>query len=174
MKYLLKITEHPVISTLLTSLILWLVGTFWIPEKLNYIYSLTKSLLFFKVAVPLIVLILLGIVLTGAVILVTFFYISRLRDPEWLEYTSDVFMNIRWNWRYYSDGQLNTDSLRAYCPKDETPLVAERVSHNYKNRLVCETCGFASDEFGEGRDELLSKISRQIEREVRTKYQGKK
>ena len=174
MKSLSKFTAHPVISVLTVLFIAWIVGNIFAPKALSGFYLTVWGYLFLDISVPLVVMILLAILLLALIFIVASIYASYQKKPAWFEYTSDIFLNVRWSWQYFSDGQLNSGTLSAYCTKDETPLIAERVPYNYKNRLVCETCGLASDEFGEGGSELLAKIKRMIVREIRTKYPDNK
>lgn len=173
MKYFLKVTDHPLISALVTALVLWCVGKIFMPETLDRIFLVGKSVLFYEINITVLSV---GILLTFLFLVIKLvFFILRKSKPAWFEYVTDIFYGVRWCWGYTDGGSIKAYSLRAYCLKDETPLIFRRTpnSFDYTNQFLCETCGFVSDEFKEDGDDLRAKIERMIVREIRIKYEKK-
>lgn len=98
----------------------------WIVGVLNLQFRLWWALVFIVVAV--------GIV----------FLIARFKDsdcpsePPFVEYTEDQFEGWKWTWYWEKDysGKWGIESLRAHCPKCDTPMSHDTFEHNFR----CPRC----------------------------------
>ena len=120
------------------------------------------------VPVPLIVLVAMA---GGLLVVVVGSLLRRLEPPPaaWLDYRADTFLGIDWRWDYFSDGQLKSRSLSAFCPRCETRLRAEVQGYmQMTTSFICDECHFRQDVPGSG-DEVIDRICRLLEREANQK-----
>jgi hypothetical protein len=161
------------VAILITLIATFLFETYF-PDSF---YSLTGKITnFFSISIDIslwLLVILIG-TLSGLTLILSYLYLINNNKPKWITYTKDNFDEVTWEWSYHKSAphDINENSIAAYCPNDQTPLVLERTpySHNYTNRFHCETCSFISTEFTEEGSLLKAMISRRIIGQIRIKY----
>lgn len=87
-------------------------------------------------------------------------------QPRVSDYQTDQFFGAIWRWNYYGSSPRN---LAAFCPTCDTQLVylIDRFGRD-RLWLTCEHCGTKSAEMEGTVDFFEGKVSRQIERVIRT------
>lgn len=89
------------------------------------------------------------------------------KTPNWRNYTSDMFFNLRWRWRYAAG---HIESLATYCPHCDYQIFPQEVgAYNFARRLgySCDSCRRNLTELDETIHSLESKVERFIQQKIR-------
>lgn len=93
---------------------------------------------------------------------------STLSVVDWRSYSTDIFFNLRWRWKYLSGGQIS--SMHVFCPQCDFQLFPEDVSA-YRAvdhiRFRCDSCHRVVGEFQESLLSLESKAGRFVQQKLR-------
>ena len=146
-------------------------GGWW--PNIGLFLSSAGSLAVSSTSVPnwlLAVLVLCAIVVLVVVAIglcATFF--SQNVRPSYLTYAEDVVLGIRWRWRYGSDGAIY--QLVSFCPNCDYQIhprdvAAYRAVDHIGYR--CEDCGALVGDFQMSLDEIESRVTRHIQKNLRT------
>lgn len=89
-------------------------------------------------------------------------------SQPWRKYTTDKFLGLRWEWKYFSDGEI--DDLRAFCPKCDFQLGIEDTNeYSYLCEIRCDNCGQDLSKFNNTYLDLEKKVIRLIEQKIRNR-----
>ncbi|WP_310447197.1 hypothetical protein [Thiobacillus sp.] len=95
--------------------------------------------------------------------------VIKPKGPNVATYNHDTFLDLKWRWSYISGLPANA---WAFCPHCDTMLVYSEVGSRFdpdrKTVLTCETCNRDLLHHEGGKDYLVQKIHRQIDRKIRT------
>ncbi len=89
-------------------------------------------------------------------------------DPNWQDYTCDVFYEIVWRWSYPS--QVGRLQLVPFCLKCDTqihPQIGDIGPLGEKTSYTCDHCGNRVLLDG-SQEEVVDRVSRQIQRKLRS------
>jgi hypothetical protein len=129
------------------------------------------------VSVPAWLLILLSLYVGTSLIRAYLRHRSRTRqktqrpaDPDWRDYTCDVFDEIVWRWGYASRGELL--QLVPFCFKCDTQIHPE-IGHidalGEKTRYPCDNDNCRNQVLLDGsHEQVVDRVSRQIQRKLRS------
>lgn len=128
----------------------------------RHLVSLANS----KVTIPIW---LLGVLVIGSLLFVAVVVLvlldSRRARLTWKDYRTDTFHDMVWRWGYGSTPS-EVEGLCCFCPHDDTQLV---YSEEYdRTSFVCETCHKRFGPVPGDRFHVLSMVTRQIHRKLRT------
>lgn len=87
-------------------------------------------------------------------------------DPDFMLYTSDILLGLKWRWHYQSGKQ---SAPIPFCPQCDYQPVLQEVYDHPQNRteVRCDNCGF-SKQFDFPPYEVQDKASRHVQRKLRT------
>ena len=93
-------------------------------------------------------------------------YESLVRiTPEWYDYTSDTFFELKWRWSY-DGGAIN---LNAYCPRCEYQVFPDDTSAFTGGiKFYCDSCKRNAATIEESWDSIRSKVTRFIQQKIQT------
>ena len=103
---------------------------------------------------------------------------AQISLPPWHSYTTDMFYEVRWRWRYDIAGQV-TD-LNCFCPRCDCQLFIQEPSpilfHGIPNReptlFCCPRCGSIVRQIHERADQIELAVTAFIGRNVRNNLWG--
>jgi len=175
------VLEHPIGSGLVVTAVISIAtsicgewGTVWKWTKL--VLSSFREFLVYSVPAPVWLLGLMLLVVGAcavALVMAWLDHVRKSRQPEWLQYTGDMFEGMKWRWQFALDGQIH--GLKPYCPKDDTRVISCGQPHNYivvgsrglNTFYRCETCSNTWCLSG-AESEVLQRVERKIDRKIRT------
>lgn len=171
LKQIDKIIRHPVISSLITALIIVIVTNvlgLW-PKISRSVQSVLLSLIS-SVSVPLWLLIILSMISLGVVLRVLIHVISsKSVEESWRNYTEDLFYGLRWRWKYYSDGSISTViPFCIQCDFQIEPSFASNFRTIDRWEFRCENCGHMGKQIDESIDSFENRVQRQIQLKLRS------
>ena len=162
-----------VVSSLITAGVLWfagflpalwrftafLISLFWRWLASSHSFSIYGS-----------VFLVLGVcALIGALIILReLWHLTPLYRSSSTRYTSDIFYGARWTWSY-AFGSIT--GLWCECPHCSTTMVYTEDWDDHGNDRTdfsCETCGNRSHKFEGKKGYAIAKVTRQIERKIKT------
>lgn len=128
---------------------------------LAFLYSV-KGFLSQEISLPIWLFLLIVIMPIGLFIVIRFLY-KKYKKPKYCKYITDVFENIKWEWRY-SDDQI--ENLKPFCVTDSCQLTNEYRHYSNTSRLSCPSCdGFL---IVDGNYiSLIEKVKKLIEQKIR-------
>lgn len=89
--------------------------------------------------------------------------------PAWISYTTDIFFNIRWTWRY--DVSNKIIELFSFCPDCDFQIYPKRYLNFVRDfthiNFHCENCGHNFGNFPEDIAQFENKVIRHIQRKIR-------
>lgn len=165
--------SHPVRNSVIAGLIVVAIVSLLslVPGGWNIIWRLLRAVLKWltsSITIPIwfFLLLLLGTVgLLLMMILITIVGKSKTRETD---YTSDIFLGLRWRWRY---GKSGIYSLACFCPKCDLQVYpCNTSSYNVVPQIAfkCEDCGHVLATFDTTHDELEDRVKRYIQKNLRT------
>jgi predicted RNA-binding Zn-ribbon protein involved in translation (DUF1610 family) len=141
LKWLAKITEHPVVSTLVTTAILALVSNWagWWPA-IGSAFQSTICWLSKSSQIPNWAIVLSGLFIVTTLAAFGFFALAIYRTPALNEGMESVF-GLNWRWRINPyGGQM---SVTAFCPSCDLQLIPTIIPGSYREdsaRYSCPNC----------------------------------
>ena len=137
--------------------------------------KLSTALPCYLVALPNWIIALLGLLAAPAFfVLIAFLWQTAFPSnpaPNWKNYTTDTFFNLRWRWRYFDDdGQPY--ALSIFCPHCDFQIYPQNLSgYREVDRIgfQCDKCGQKLAELNESFDLLENKVKRHIQHKLRNR-----
>lgn len=87
---------------------------------------------------------------------------------SWRNYTTDIYFNLRWRWKYFDDGGIYDP--HTFCPHCDFQVFAQDVSSFRVIEHIafhCDSCGRHLGEFQESFAALENKTKRFIQQKIR-------
>jgi len=166
-KILNKILSHPVVSTVVATILIG-IGTQllgWWPLITNAILA-AWQFIFTPILIPLWLLALLSF---SAVAIVIIIFVVVFHRETHSDYTSDEFYGVKWRWQYFDGGSL--DEPVPFCVKCDfqlKPTFASSYSAVDHWVYRCENCGHVGADFRESISDFHDRVRRQIQRKLRS------
>jgi hypothetical protein len=87
--------------------------------------------------------------------------------PSWRSYREDVFLGLKWRWRYDDDGRIYR--LLPFCPSCDFQIVPHDASDagGLRIRFLCDGCARPEITVNGALAEILDRVARHIERKIR-------
>lgn len=95
---------------------------------------------------------------------------SISRTPEWMPYTKDTFLGMKWRWHMSTSGTPH--NLSPFCPICDYELSGYHASAFRavdRTGFYCDSCERSITEIDGTADAIASKVTRLIQQKIRTK-----
>ena len=168
-----KIWHDPVMSKIVASVLLLVIGVVWtiFAGWWSAIHSaLSKAWVWLFLITPTVnwLLVLLSLAAAVLTVLLLQFLYYRFFDKKGnaFDYRTDEFFNVKWRWDW-AHGRLS--NLTAYCPACDFEVFFDNSAYDIAktSAIFCEDCNSLLHQFEQSVDEVESRVSRMILRNVR-------
>lgn len=173
-----KLWRDPVWSKVIAGVIL-AVGAAIGAYSLNWWPAIGKfaahsyELLLFSTSVPNWAILIMGLLSLPTLLFLGAFawqvaFPHKPPSLSWRDYNTDIYFNLRWRWKYFSDGQVY--DMHAFCPHCDFQIYAQDIgSYRIIDHISfhCESCGRHLAEFQESLSSLENRTKRFIQQKIR-------
>lgn len=142
-----------------------------VPGGWNIAWRLLRAVLKWlasSITIPIWIFLLLLLGTVGLfLVMILIGVVAKLKTRE-TDYTSDIFLGLRWRWRYSKSGIY---SLASFCPKCDLQIhPCNASSYDVVPRIAfnCEDCGNTLATFDTTYDEIENRVKRYIQKNLRT------
>jgi hypothetical protein len=181
-----KVKEHPIYSKVIAGLIL--AALLAISNQV-FSWNIFSSIFSFasqKYIVPVWGLVVIGISPIVFIVGIVCFIVFIKKDPAsqnnkeqfelqslsvWMSYVEDIIFTVLWQWKYFSDGSINTRSLLPLCPKCKRQLKTQESYISFRGAGIymnCFNCDFKTDFIGGDYYNFSILVIREIEGRIRS------
>lgn len=119
-----------------------------------------------------VMVVLFGIAAVVVIGVAIFAYVVVKKPGEDLTFTEAEYFGVKWRWSYGHTGIYNVVSFCPRCDLQVHPSNGSSYSFIDRIGFKCEDCHWTSQDFDCGHADLIDRVTRKIQQELRQRFRG--